>query len=122
MAVDEQARHRFYNRAVEVFGEEEATILMAHLPPGGWPNLATKQDLLGIKQDLHQLGGSLQQDLHQLEGSLQQDLLQLRNEMKQDVLLLEGRLKSHTLRTILTANLSVAVAFAGIAFAAAGLG
>jgi hypothetical protein len=100
MAVDEHDRHRFYNRAVEVFGEEEATILMAHLPPGGWPNLATSQDLLLVKQDL----------------------LQLRNDMKQDLLLLEGRLKSHVLRTVLTANLSMAVAFAGIAFAAAGLG
>jgi hypothetical protein len=89
MAVDEHARHRFYNRAVEVFGEEEATILMAHLPPGGWSNLATKQDLLRVEQDLLQL---------------------------------ETRLKSHVLRTILTANLSMAVAFAGIAFAAAGLG
>jgi hypothetical protein len=93
MAVDEQARHRFYNRAVEVFGEEEATILMAHLPPGGWSNLATKQDLL-----------------------------QLRQEIKQDLLQLEGRLKSHVLRTVLTANLSMAVAFAGIALAAVGLG
>jgi hypothetical protein len=81
MAVDERARHRFYNRAVEVFGEEEATILMAHLPPGGWPNLATKQDLLQL----------------------------------------EARLKSHVLRTLLTANLTMALAFAGIAFAAAGL-
>jgi hypothetical protein len=88
MAVDEHDRHRFYNRAVEVFGEEEATILMAHLPPGGWPNLATKQDLLQLRQDMQQL---------------------------------EGRLKSYVLRTILTANLTMAVAFAGIAFAAAGL-
>jgi hypothetical protein len=78
---------------VEVFGEEEATILMAHLPPGGWPNLATKQDLLQLRQDV-----------------------------KQDLQILEARLKSHVLRTVLTANLSMAVAFAGIAFAAAGLG
>ena len=52
MAVDEHARHRFYNRAVEVFGEEEATILMAHLPPGGYSNLATKQDLLDLERRL----------------------------------------------------------------------
>lgn len=92
MAVDEHARHRFYNRAVEVFGEEEATILMAHLPPGGWPNLATKQDLLQLRQDV-----------------------------EQGFLHLEARLKSHMWRAILTANLSMALAFGGIAFAAAGL-
>lgn len=52
MAVDEHDRHRFYNRAVEVFGEEEAKVLMAHLPPGGWSNLATKQDLLEVEARL----------------------------------------------------------------------
>ena len=52
MAVDEQARHRLYNRVVEVLGEEEAGILMAHLPPGGYPNLATKQDLLELERRL----------------------------------------------------------------------
>lgn len=92
MAVDEEARHRFYNRAVEVFGEEEAAILMAHLPPGGWSNLATKQDLLQLRQDMEQ-------------GFVQ----------------LEARLKSHMWRAILTANLSMAAVFGGIAFAAAGL-
>ena len=52
MAVHEHDRHRFHNRAVEVFGEEEADILMAHLPPGGWSNLATKQDLLEVEARL----------------------------------------------------------------------
>ena len=56
MSVDERARHRFFNKAVEVFGEEEATTLMAHLPPGGWANLVTKQDM---KQDLLELEARL---------------------------------------------------------------
>ena len=92
MAVDAHARHRFYNRAVEVFGEEEATILMAHLPPGGWPNLATKQDVL-----------------------------QLRHDMEQGFLQLEARLKSHMWRAILTTNVSTTALVAAIAFGAAGL-
>ncbi|HEX6262216.1 MAG TPA: hypothetical protein VF097_05145 [Actinomycetota bacterium] len=50
MAVDERARHQLYNRVVEVLGEEEAVILMAHLPPGGYPNFATKQDLLDLER------------------------------------------------------------------------
>lgn len=57
-------------------------ILMAHLPPGGYPNLATKQDLLEM----------------------------------------EARVNTHTLRTVLTANLALAAVFAGIAFTAAGIG
>ncbi len=93
MSVDEAARHRLFNRATEVLGQEEAEILMAHLPPGGWANLATKQDLLGLEQGL-----------------------------RRDVLEAEHRVKAYTLRTILGANLGMAVAFGGIAFTAAGLG
>ena len=52
MAVDERHRRQLYNRAVKVLGEEEAEILMAHLPPGGYPNLATKQDLLDMERRL----------------------------------------------------------------------
>jgi hypothetical protein len=58
----------------------------AHLPPGGYPNLATKQDLLDLERRI------------------------------------VGELKSFTLRTILTANIGMAAAFAAIAFTAAGIG
>lgn len=52
MPVDEHARHQLYIKAVEVFGEQEAATLMDHLPPGGWSNLATKQDLLDLERRL----------------------------------------------------------------------
>ena len=81
MAVSEQDRNKLFNKAIELFGEQEAATLMAHLPPGGYPNLATKQDLLEL----------------------------------------ESRLKGFTLRTVLTANLTTAAVFAGIALGAANL-
>jgi len=52
MSVDERKRHQLYNSVVEKLGQEEADILMAHLPPGGYSNLATKQDLLQLKGEL----------------------------------------------------------------------
>lgn len=88
MSVDESQRHQLYTRVVEVFGAEEADILMAHLPPGGYPNLATREDILDLRQEMRQLRSDL---------------------------------KSFTLWTILTVNLVLALAFAGIAFGA-GLG
>jgi len=96
MEVDERARHQLYNRVVEVLGEEEAVILMAHLPPGGYPNLATKQDLLDLE--------------HRLKGDLEHGLAALKHE-----------LKAHTLKVVLTTNVTTIALMTGIAFAAARL-
>ena len=65
---------------------------MAHLPPGGHPNLATKQDILDLRQEIRE------------------------SERR-----VKSELKSFTLWAILTVNLVLALAFAGIAFGA-GLG
>ncbi len=51
MAIDERSRHRLYLRLEEVLGTEEATVLMEHLPPVGWADVATKRDVdLGLTQ------------------------------------------------------------------------
>ena len=97
MSVDERKRHQLYNRAVEVLGEEEAEILMAHLPPGGYPNLATKQDILDLRQWIIE----------------REERLEAR---------IVGELKSFTLRAIIGSNLGMAAVFGAIAFTAAGLG
>ncbi len=45
MTIDERSRHALYTGLQEVLGEERATVLMEHLPPVGWADVATKQDL-----------------------------------------------------------------------------
>ena len=45
MAIDERSRHQLYQRLEQVLGEDEATVLMEHLPPVGWADVATKRDL-----------------------------------------------------------------------------
>ena len=45
IAIGERDRHRLYDRLEQILGPKEATILMAHLPPLGWADVATKRDL-----------------------------------------------------------------------------
>lgn len=66
MSVDERQRHQLYTRAVEVLGEEEAEILMAHLPHGGSASLATKDD---IAVAIDAAEGRLRTEMHRLARS-----------------------------------------------------
>ena len=45
MSLDERARHELYEQLDRSIGTESADTLMAHLPPVGWADVATKQDL-----------------------------------------------------------------------------
>ena len=50
MAVDERMRHEMYSGLEEKLGPDVADALMAHLPPVGWADVATKQDLAALAQ------------------------------------------------------------------------
>jgi hypothetical protein len=71
MAVDEISRIRLARRAVEVFGEAEAATLMEHLPLGGVPSLATKDDL-------KILGAELRLEMSELRSELRGEMSELR--------------------------------------------
>jgi hypothetical protein len=49
MPVDERGRHQLFRKLEEVLGGEGAGTLMDHLPPAGFADLVTKDDLrLGL--------------------------------------------------------------------------
>lgn len=50
MAIDERARHELHRKLEEILGAEEAATLMAHLPPVGWADVATKHDLAQLRE------------------------------------------------------------------------
>jgi hypothetical protein len=52
MAIDERARHRLHRELEEVLGPQEAAVLMAHLPPVGWADVATRHDLDHLREVL----------------------------------------------------------------------
>jgi len=72
MVLDERSRHQLYLRLEEVLGPEAATILMEHLPPVGWADVATKRDLDALEQRLemrsevmeHKLLAAFRGELH----------------------------------------------------------
>ncbi len=45
MSITDAERHDLYKALEEVLGEQRANVLMEHLPPVGWADVATKRDL-----------------------------------------------------------------------------
>jgi len=52
MAISEESRHQLHNRLDVVLGPAEASTLMAHLPPVGWADVATRHDLVALERRL----------------------------------------------------------------------
>ncbi len=70
MAIDERTRHEMYSGLEEKLGAPVADALMAHWPPGGWADVATKQDIAGAKLDIAALATSTAQRFDQVNGRL----------------------------------------------------
>lgn len=52
MEITEQARQRLRRHLEEVLGEEGATALMDQFPPGGWADVATKHDVVALRDQM----------------------------------------------------------------------
>jgi len=52
MSIDEQARRELHDRLEEALGSAPAESLMASLPPQGWGDVATKDDLSRVEERL----------------------------------------------------------------------
>ena len=65
MAVDERTRHEMYSGLEEKLGPDVADALMAHLPPVGWADVATKQDLAALAQQFEHMNTRFD-ELHRL--------------------------------------------------------
>jgi len=50
VAITEKSRHELRKYLEESMGEERAMTLMDHLPPVGWADVATRQDLAHLRE------------------------------------------------------------------------
>jgi hypothetical protein len=55
IVLDEAGRLRLYCRLEAVLGTDEAEVLMAQLPVRGWDDVATKNDVAGLRVELKSL-------------------------------------------------------------------
>ena len=84
MAIDERTRHEMYSGLEEKLGSPVADALMAHLPPVGWADVATKQDIAALEAVTRLEIGSIEHDV----GSLKRAVASVKDEVasvKQDV-------------------------------------
>ena len=74
MSVTEEARHELRERLVELMGRTHTATLMAHLPPTGWGDVATKADLDHFEARLDQRLDALEERV-QLRAEAQEQCL-----------------------------------------------
>ena len=117
MVISERSRHDLYEAAKRGLGPEAAETLMELVPPVGWAEVATKQDL-------QRLEAATRQDIQNLQESIKKDLAILEHTMRGEMEKLRGDLMAQMVvqtRTMVFSFAGSVVALAGIAFGAAGI-
>jgi hypothetical protein len=85
VSITEEARHQLYRRLEEVLGPAEAAIMMEHLPPVGWADVATKRDLdqqsVLMKHELDRFRDEMHHEIGGLRDEMHHEIGGLRDEM-----------------------------------------
>ena len=76
----EERRVALINRLIETLGEEEARTLMESLPPVPWHDLATKDDVFLLKDDIRASEDRLRTEMHAEFTKVYAELHSLRTE------------------------------------------
>ena len=85
MAVNEAARHELYTRLEELLGQQPSSTLMSLLPPVGWADVATKDDLrmlgLEVRAEVSGLRTELRDGIADLRAELRDEIADVRTEV-----------------------------------------
>ena len=121
MAVDERARHQLFLRMEEELGPEAAQTMMELLPPVGWADVATKDDLRQLEERMNlrfeALETTLRSEFQLTFQSIRMEMQAMRGDFLQTLVH-----EMHTLfRNVVVLCASLVASVAGLAFAAARL-
>jgi len=96
---EDETRRELFDLLESGIGSRGAALLMTYLPPTGWADLATKQDLRVLDSDLRALGSELRGEMAELRAEL------------------KGEMKAQ-LPKLIAANIASMVGVAGLVLAA----
>ena len=85
MVVDDAARHQLYTSLQATLGPEPTSILMSLLPPVGWADVATRQDLTtlehGVRTEMAEMRGQLRAEMAELRSETSVGMAEVRTEL-----------------------------------------
>ena len=108
MAITEKSRHHLYQRLEEALGSEEAAVLMEHLPPVGWADVATKRDLDNLHDRIRVDLANIRTEIAELRTEVRTEMAELRTEVRTEIaeLRTEVRTEMAGLRAVLRGDLA----------------
>jgi hypothetical protein len=99
MITTEAERFQMHEALIDAHGKEVAAIIMEHLPPTGWGDVARRSDVAGLqvltKKDIDMLRISMSGDMEALRLEMRGEMQELRAEMRGEMQAL--RLEMHVL-------------------------
>ena len=109
MTITEAERFQMHEALSTAHGKEVAAIIMEHLPPTGWGDVARRSDVADLRvlttKDLEMVRIALTSDMQALRAELRGEMQELRAELRGEMQELRGEMQE--LRAELRGEMSV---------------
>lgn len=98
MTITEAERFQMHEALSTAHGKEVAAIIMEHLPPTGWGDVARRSDVADLRvlttKDLEMVRVALTSDMQALRAELRGEMQELRAELRGEMSVLRADMRS----------------------------